>query len=198
MEDVVFKVLTNNKIYFCEELTNPATSSVRTMMKCFEIFIVNEGWLFYRLKEDCVERGYLDENECLIGPCDDYSQMICMAKIFDGSEPVKYVESLSWIEEEDFHLNRNNGTLLQLIDEICKIDDNNDDSHDLVDNERMSNEYYDNIDNLDPENNNTQNDMKNFEHGYSSEGSSEESSIDNNSYNNSNDNNSYNNSNNNK
>lgn len=188
MEDVVFKVLTNNKIYFCEELTNSATSSVRTMMKCFEIFIVNEGWLFYRLKEDCVERGYLDENECLIGPCDDYSQMICMAKIFDGSEPVKYVESLSWIEEEDFHLNRNNGTLLQLIDEICKIDDNNDDSHDLVDNERMSNEYYDNIDNLDTENNNTQNDMKNFEHGYSSEGSSEESSNDNNSYNNSNDN----------
>ncbi len=188
MEDIVFNVLANNKIYFCEELSNPATNSVRTMMKCFEVFIVEEGWFFYRLKDDCVERGYLDENDCLIGPCDDYSQMICMAKIFDGGEPVKYVESSSWIEEEDFHRNQNSGTLRQLIDEICKIDKIDNDS-DLVDNEDMSNEwiieqdneYADNIQNLDPENNNTQNDIKNFKHGYSSEDSSEESSDDNNS-----------------
>lgn len=181
MEDIVFKVLTNNEIYFCEELTNPATSSVQAMLKCFEIFIVEEGWLFYRLKENCVEKGYLDENECLIGPCDDYSQMICMAKIFDGGEVVKNVESSSWIEEEDFYLSRNNGTLRQLIDEISKTDGKDDGDPGILDDNHMSekwnmeqdDEYSDIIKNSGSENDNTQNDIKNFEHGYSSEGSSE-------------------------
>ena len=122
MEDTVFKILTENRIYFCEEEGKPITTSSRVMMKCFDVFIIEEGWLFYRLKDDCKERGYLDEDECLIGPCDDYDKMICMAKLFEGDLRVKYLESPSWIEEDDFHNNRKRGTLVNLIDEICKID----------------------------------------------------------------------------
>ena len=122
MEDSVFKILTENRIYFCEEEGKPITTSSRVMMNCFDVFIIEEGWLFYRLKDDSRERGYLDDDECLIGPCDDYDKMICMAKLFDGDIAVNYLESPSWIEEDDFHHNRKRGTLRNLIDEICKID----------------------------------------------------------------------------
>lgn len=122
MEDTIFKILTESRIYFCEEGKDPLTTSVRAMMSCFDVFIFEEGWLFYRLKEDCYDRGYLDEDEYLIGPCDGYENMICMAKLFESEIPVDYVDSPSWIEEEDFHHHRKRGTLPHLIEEMCKID----------------------------------------------------------------------------
>lgn len=141
MEDTIFKILTESRIYFCEEEKDPLTTSARAMMSCFDVFIFDDGWLFYRLKEDCYDRGYLDEDEYLIGPCDGYDNMICMAKLFEGTTPVDYVESPSWIEEEDFHYNRKRGTLNHLIEEMCKIDNADRDSSGDIKIDHESEEY---------------------------------------------------------
>ena len=122
MEDKIFKILSKSGIYFCKVKGNPSTTSQNVMMDCFDVFIIEEGWFFYRLTEDCYDRGYLDENEYLIGPCEGYDKMICMAKLFDESDPVDFIDSPSWIEEEEFRLNKRKGTLKDLIQEMCEID----------------------------------------------------------------------------
>lgn len=122
MEDIIFDIFSKSKIYFCKKQGDPKSTNVRMMMRCFDIFIVEEGWLFYRLKDHCKEIGYIDEDECLIGPCDGYDKMICLAKMYDGDIPVNYIESLSWVEESDFYQHRKNGTIGTLINEISKIE----------------------------------------------------------------------------
>jgi len=179
MNNAVYKILTENKVYFCEEVKNPLTSSFRMMIECFDVFIIEEGWFFYRLKEDCKNRGYLDEDECLIGPCEGYDMMICMAKLFSGDSPVAHLESLSWIEEKEFHKSRKRGTLSDLIDEMCKIDQDNE--GDLI-----SSESYDRSDDsVISASSDSEGDHKygheddtgesNFAHGYSSDENSEKS-----------------------
>lgn len=121
MDERVFEVLKKNKIYFCEEINDKKTSSVIAMLDCFDIFFLEGEWLFYRLKKDCKERGYIDKYENLIGPCDDYDKMVCLMKIFDGKEIVKNLESSMWIEIEDFNNNKEKNTLNNLINEINNI-----------------------------------------------------------------------------
>ena len=189
MNEIVFKVLTNSKVYFCKKNNDITTSSVKVMLECFDVFIIEEGWLFYRLREDCVEKGYLDKDECMIGLCEEYDQMICMGKIFNNDVPVEIFESMTWIEEDEFNLNKKNGTLKLLINEMCQIeqmDDNNNNVIDVIDNV-IDNDIDDDINDIDDDieekniidekiiNSRTEN----FKHGYSSSGTSEESSINN-------------------
>jgi hypothetical protein len=163
MEEIVFNVFKNSGVYFCEKQLEPSTTSLDTMINCFEIFILEEGWLFYRLVKNCDDKGYLDNDECLIRPCEGYELMICMAKIFENDKPVTFAESPFWVEEKVFYQNRNNGTLRQLINEIINIDpiDQN------TDDERDDDVYkYDEIEN-------STNDC-NFKEGYFSEKSDQE------------------------
>ena len=170
MEDFIFELLANNQVYFCEKIGDCSTSSPHIMMNCFDVFVVDEGWFFYRLKDDCVKRGYLDKDECLIGPCEDYDKMICMAKVTD------IIDSSLWIEDEQFNLNKNRNTLKQLIDEICKINqdakniegdldsyDNNDNNN--LDNNNLDNNNLDNnnLDNNNLDNNNSDSDIDSME-----------------------------------
>ncbi len=188
IEDTIFEILTDNRIFFCENGTDPITSTTRVMMDCFDVFIFEEGWLFYRLKEDCADRGYIDEDECLIGPCEDYDIMICMAKLFDGKQRIKYIESPSWIEEKEFRKSRRNKTLKSLINEMCQI--NSDDHNDKYDNHNDINQYKELSDSSSSSDesqptesqpnrsqpNRSQNvgSQNNFERGYSSNDESEE------------------------
>jgi len=126
MDEIIFKLLEKNKIYFCEEINNIKSSSVAAMLDCFDIYYLNGEWLFYRLKKDCKERGYIDKKEILIGPCEEYDKMVCVMKLFNDKEIIKNIESSLWIEIEDFHANKN--SLDKLINEINEINDINNNS----------------------------------------------------------------------
>ena len=170
MDKVVFQVLTNNKVFFCKNRNDITTTSIEVMKDCFDVFVVEEGWLFYRLTEDCVERGFVDRGECMIGPCDEYDQMICMGKVLDSNgEPIDIFESSIWIEEDEFNINRRNNTIKSLITELTKIKEMEDSDNIPSDHENI------------PEVNSEEDEMvnelikDNFKHGYSSGDISEES-----------------------
>ncbi len=113
MEETIFKLFQNNKIYFCKQIK---TNSIRKMLECFEVFLFSDGWLFYKLWENCEELGYLDEMEKLIGPSPDNKNMISLVQILDGSKLVQTIDSTRWIEKEEFYKHRKNNELSNLIE----------------------------------------------------------------------------------
>jgi len=119
MKDLVFKVLTDNEVYFCREKGNKETTCIKSMIKCFDIFKYEHEWLFYRLADNCEELGYIDEKECLIPPCEEYYNLVSMIRIFESSNPVDKIETMTWIEEEDFNHHVKNNLIIDLIYDVC-------------------------------------------------------------------------------
>ena len=194
MEGKIFKIFTDNKIYFCSEINCINTTNLITMKECFDIFVFKKGWLFYRLKNYCEKIGYIDNEECLIRPSDnDYDRMVCLIRLFVKNEPIDFIESTNWIEEKDFNQHKINETLYKLIKEInsnnvsdnVSVSDNNiSDSDDISESDDISNETSDELNSLSnsliisSENKGVNTELmtdkhvtsknKNFQHGYSS------------------------------
>lgn len=184
MKQIIHDMLTGNRVYFCKNPNDVSSSCIETMMRCFEIFNYHEsGWLFYRLYDNCVDLGYVDMDECLIGPCPDYDRMVCVAKLLDtNGNRVDIIESPTWVEEEDYNKHKNGNTIKEFILELSAIEYNND----LSESDNNSNDD-DNNNNINSDNddsslsscgNNCTNlsgdeEGENFKHGYSSSDSEE-------------------------
>ena len=92
----------------------------------FEMFIIHDDWLFYRLKPDYIENGYKDPNEHLIEPCENYDKMVCLVKIYNYT----VFESIYWVDNETFNENKENKTLGVMVKDIVFNDTNfNNDSN---------------------------------------------------------------------
>lgn len=88
----------------------------------FDVFNIDHDWLFYRLRNDYIENGYIDKNEYLIEPCEGYEDMICLVKIYN----VKDLESNYWIENNVYDQHKTAGTLHNIIDNIINnVDEEN-------------------------------------------------------------------------
>ena len=179
MEQIIHDMLTGNHVYFCKNLDDITSSCVEIMMKCFEIFDYREsGWLFYRLKDNCVDLGYIDIDECLIGPCPDYDRMVCVAKLLTTDDNnTGIIESPTWVEVEDYTKHKNDGTIKEFIEELSVIEYNIDSSEHEQDNIN-NNDDNDELSLSSCGNNCTDlsydnEEGENFKHGYSSSDSEE-------------------------
>ena len=131
MELTIHDMLSDNNVYFCRSKNDISSSSPEIMMRCFDIFKYESGWLFYRLHDNSGDLGYMDMDECLIGPCSDYDHMVCVGKILDkNGNKLDIIESPTWVEQEDYNKHNNNGTLNELITELSKVKYDIDDSGD--------------------------------------------------------------------
>lgn len=117
----VLEIFRKNGIYFLDTDEGRSSEMTETMIECFEVFTIEAGWLFYRLKSNSEELGLNDSQEHLIRPESDWGKMIGVVKLFEGDGPVEKLYNHTWIEERDYILSESEGTLNSLVREIEEI-----------------------------------------------------------------------------
>lgn len=120
--ETIFNLFTKKQIYFCSQINNISTSNIRSMKKCFDVFVLNKDWLFYKLMENCEYLGFIDDNEILIKPYDGYHDIVCVVRLFKDGISLKDISSNICIYDEEYESYKKDKNLDKLIDEVTKND----------------------------------------------------------------------------
>ena len=108
----IYNTFYKHDIIFLSNIQDLKSESLYSMMNVFDVFYFNEGYLWYRIKENfkgCI----IDKQKRLRKKYNSYR--IYVIQLFEGDNSIKNIRTEDYVEESEFHKYRDRGLLSKLL-----------------------------------------------------------------------------------